>query len=115
MTKFHEDWTINVTCRVLTIKTAPSPGGHIFQQTGTIFQLCLAIIRTNVLTTKTAPTPCGHTNVITKKTAPPNGGPWTKNKTSRVLTMFYYSHITKTAPLHGGYVFQLTRTIFELS
>ncbi|KAH3721586.1 hypothetical protein DPMN_064515 [Dreissena polymorpha] len=28
MTKFYEDWTINVTSKVLTSKTAPPPGDH---------------------------------------------------------------------------------------
>ncbi|KAH3711975.1 hypothetical protein DPMN_071651 [Dreissena polymorpha] len=43
LTKFHEDLTIHVTPRVLTRfyhshtrKTAPPPGGHVFQRTGTI-------------------------------------------------------------------------------
>ncbi|KAH3807808.1 hypothetical protein DPMN_136156 [Dreissena polymorpha] len=45
-TKFHEDWTINVTSIALTgfyyihiTKTAPPAGGHVFQRTGTIFDL----------------------------------------------------------------------------
>ncbi|KAH3848044.1 hypothetical protein DPMN_090382 [Dreissena polymorpha] len=66
MTKFHEDWTISLTSRVLTRKTTPPPGGHVFQRTGTIFKLSLAIIRTNVLTKV-------HED-------------WTINKTLRVLT-----------------------------
>ncbi|KAH3887206.1 hypothetical protein DPMN_011222 [Dreissena polymorpha] len=37
LTKFHEDRKINVAARVLTRKNAPSPGGHVFQPTGTIF------------------------------------------------------------------------------
>ncbi|KAH3811762.1 hypothetical protein DPMN_140177 [Dreissena polymorpha] len=39
VTKLHEDWTIHVTYRVLTGKTDPHPGGHVFQLTKTIFQL----------------------------------------------------------------------------
>ncbi|KAH3879812.1 hypothetical protein DPMN_003719 [Dreissena polymorpha] len=53
-TKFHDDWAKNVTSRVLffsrtgtifelnsqfTRKTAPPTGGHVFQQTGTTFEL----------------------------------------------------------------------------
>ncbi|KAH3885510.1 hypothetical protein DPMN_009504 [Dreissena polymorpha] len=45
-TKFHADWTKNVTTRVLTRfyyshigKTATPPGSHVFQPTGTIFEL----------------------------------------------------------------------------
>ncbi|KAH3877218.1 hypothetical protein DPMN_001080 [Dreissena polymorpha] len=37
LTKFHEDWKINVASRVLTRKNAPPPGSHVFQQTGIIF------------------------------------------------------------------------------
>ncbi|KAH3883641.1 hypothetical protein DPMN_007601 [Dreissena polymorpha] len=29
LTKYHEDWTINVTSRVITKKNAPPPGGHL--------------------------------------------------------------------------------------
>ncbi|KAH3704419.1 hypothetical protein DPMN_079475 [Dreissena polymorpha] len=36
LTKFHEDWTMNLTS---TVKTAPPPGGHVFLPTGTIFEL----------------------------------------------------------------------------
>ncbi|KAH3844332.1 hypothetical protein DPMN_086590 [Dreissena polymorpha] len=39
LTKVHEDWTMNVACRVLTRKNAPPPGGHVFQATKTIFIL----------------------------------------------------------------------------
>ncbi|KAH3801705.1 hypothetical protein DPMN_155366 [Dreissena polymorpha] len=52
LTKFHENWTKNLTSRVLkkknalppsghmlTRKKAQSPGGHVFQQTGTSLQL----------------------------------------------------------------------------
>ncbi|KAH3872378.1 hypothetical protein DPMN_035594 [Dreissena polymorpha] len=30
LTKFHEDWIINVTFRDMTRKNTPLPGGHIF-------------------------------------------------------------------------------------
>ncbi|KAH3809704.1 hypothetical protein DPMN_138080 [Dreissena polymorpha] len=83
ITKFHEDWTINVTHRVLTSKTVPPPGGHtndmtkknatppsghVFQRTGTILELSRDIITTHVITTF-------HED-------------WTTHKTSRVLTSF---------------------------
>ncbi|KAH3696328.1 hypothetical protein DPMN_083791 [Dreissena polymorpha] len=59
--KFHEDWTKNVTSRVFTYinetnvltknfdflspyNTSPPPGGHVFQGTGTIFELNQHII-----------------------------------------------------------------------
>ncbi|KAH3696135.1 hypothetical protein DPMN_083598 [Dreissena polymorpha] len=49
LTKFHEDWTINVASRVLTRKTAPPPGGHVFSPIWTIFELVRDINATNVL------------------------------------------------------------------
>ncbi|KAH3772713.1 hypothetical protein DPMN_174057 [Dreissena polymorpha] len=39
LAKFHEDRTINVASRVLKRKNALPPGGHVFQATGTIFEL----------------------------------------------------------------------------
>ncbi|KAH3699169.1 hypothetical protein DPMN_074123 [Dreissena polymorpha] len=67
LTKFHEDWTKNVTSRVFTCfhyihieKTAPPPGGHVFSPILTIFKLVRDINETNVLTKNTAPPPGGH-------------------------------------------------------
>ncbi|KAH3825868.1 hypothetical protein DPMN_127751 [Dreissena polymorpha] len=61
--KFHEDGTRNVASRVFTSKsqdiirtnvltkiTSLPPGGHVFQQTETIFELIQDIIKTNILT-----------------------------------------------------------------
>ncbi|KAH3781506.1 hypothetical protein DPMN_159336 [Dreissena polymorpha] len=39
LTKFHDDWAAILTSRVFTRNTAPPPGGHFFQRTGTIFEL----------------------------------------------------------------------------
>ncbi|KAH3837846.1 hypothetical protein DPMN_111248 [Dreissena polymorpha] len=66
LTKFHEDWTRNVpsrapniggnfwqkqiTARVFTRKTAPTTGDHVFQGTGTTFELNQDIIKTTILT-----------------------------------------------------------------
>ncbi|KAH3730919.1 hypothetical protein DPMN_056920 [Dreissena polymorpha] len=116
---FNEHWTTNVTFRVLTRKTAPPPGSHVFQQTRTIFKLIQDIFHED----------------------------WTINVTSRVLTRFYYTlkpykvnchapwrpyiigtHVLtkfhedwtknvtsrETATPPGSHVFQPTRTIFEL-
>ncbi|KAH3886672.1 hypothetical protein DPMN_010684 [Dreissena polymorpha] len=122
LTKFHEDWTINVASRVLTRKNArpwwpyvivtnlltkfhddrkinvtsrPCPGGgHVFQPTGIIFELAQDIIGMNCLTEF-------HDNQ-------------TITVASRVLTRFYYSHIRKNAPPLGSKVFQANVTIFEL-
>ncbi|KAH3705587.1 hypothetical protein DPMN_080664 [Dreissena polymorpha] len=117
-TKFHEDWAINVTSRVLTSKAAPPPGGHIFQQTKTIFILSLAIIKNKnwtinvtprVLTSKTAMPPwrpCFFTDPNHFQTQPsyPRNKYWTKNVTSRAFTCFHYIHIEKTAPPPGGHI-----------
>ncbi|KAH3781807.1 hypothetical protein DPMN_159714 [Dreissena polymorpha] len=110
---FHEDWTINVTPRVLISKTALPPGVHVFLPIRTIFKLNCRFQETNVLTKF-------HED-------------WTINVTSRVFTCFHYIHLEKTAPppgshFHdvwakivtsrvntasrpGGYVFQWTKTI----
>ncbi|KAH3791085.1 hypothetical protein DPMN_169296 [Dreissena polymorpha] len=135
LTKFHEDWTINVTSRVLTShisigthvltefhedwtknvtsrETDTPPGSHVFQPTRAIFELVQDIIITNVLTKFHEDWTINVTSrVLTRKTAPPPGGhfhaDWTKNVTSRVLTR-------KTATPPSSHVFQLTGTIFEL-
>ncbi|KAH3733600.1 hypothetical protein DPMN_040031 [Dreissena polymorpha] len=44
LTKFHDDWVKIVTSRVFTRNTAPPPGSHVFQWTGTIFELNQHII-----------------------------------------------------------------------
>ena len=54
---FHDDWAKLVTSRVFTMflynqkrKTALPPGGHVFQRTGTTFELNQHIIKTNIVT-----------------------------------------------------------------
>ncbi|KAH3726211.1 hypothetical protein DPMN_052068 [Dreissena polymorpha] len=59
LTKFHEDWTINVAFRVLTRKTALLPGGHVFSSIWTIFELA-KIVTSRVFTRNTALPPGGH-------------------------------------------------------
>ncbi|KAH3879835.1 hypothetical protein DPMN_003742 [Dreissena polymorpha] len=109
LTKFHEDWTINVTPRVLTKKNAPPSGDN----------------KTHVLTkfhedwTKNVTSRvfiCFHCKQI-EKTAPPPGGhvfspiwtifnpfhdDWATIVTSRVFTR-------NTAPPPGGHTNILTR------
>ncbi|KAH3691144.1 hypothetical protein DPMN_191285 [Dreissena polymorpha] len=72
LTKFHEDWTINLT---FTVKTALPPGGHVFLPTGTIFELVKDFIGTHVLTKKTATSPGTQFHED-----------WTINVISKVLT-----------------------------
>ncbi|KAH3864987.1 hypothetical protein DPMN_028020 [Dreissena polymorpha] len=93
LTKFHEDWTINLT---FTVKTALPPGGHVFLPTGTIFELVKDFIGTHVLTKKTATSPGTQFHED-----------WTINVISKVLTR-------KTATTTGGHVFHSTGTIFKL-
>ncbi|KAH3874412.1 hypothetical protein DPMN_037655 [Dreissena polymorpha] len=84
LTKFHEDWTINLTS---TVKTAPPLGGHVFLPTGIIFELVKYFIGTHVPTKF-------HDD-------------WTKNITSRVL-----NKENCHTPWHAG--FSTTRSIFKL-
>ncbi|KAH3823553.1 hypothetical protein DPMN_125360 [Dreissena polymorpha] len=93
-TNFHDDWAKIVTSRVFTRKTAPPPGSHVIELTGTIFELNSNIKETNVLTKF-----CEN---------------WAKNVTSRVFTCFHYIHIEKNAPPTGCHVFSPIWTIFEL-
>ncbi|KAH3728916.1 hypothetical protein DPMN_054879 [Dreissena polymorpha] len=94
LTNFHDNWAKILTSRVFTRKTAPPPGSHVIQMTGTIFELKSHIKETNVLTKF-------HEN-------------WAENVTSRVFTCFHYIHIEKNAPPTGGHVFSPIWTIFEL-
>ncbi|KAH3887109.1 hypothetical protein DPMN_011124 [Dreissena polymorpha] len=124
LTKFHEDWTINVASSVNKEKF-PTPGGHVFKATKTIFELIQDIIGTNLQTkfhddrkinVTSRVLTSGHaflpiraifelnchiqkTHVLTKFHER-----WTKNVTSRVENC--------TAP--GGRVFSPIWTIFKL-
>ncbi|KAH3895385.1 hypothetical protein DPMN_019549 [Dreissena polymorpha] len=79
---FHEDSQVHIR------KNAPPTGGHVFQATGTIFELFH-----DDRTINTA------SRVLTRKNATPPWQPF---------------HIRKNAPPTGGHVFQATGTIFEL-
>ncbi|KAH3848333.1 hypothetical protein DPMN_090693 [Dreissena polymorpha] len=140
LTKFHEDWTINVASRVLTRKNARPWWPYII---GTNLQTKFHDDRKINVTSRVLTS--GHkTHVLTKFHED-----WTKNVTSRVFTCFHYIHKEKTAPppwrpyinetnvltkFHdgwakivtsrpyketapppGGHVFQRTGTIFELN
>ncbi|KAH3720133.1 hypothetical protein DPMN_063027 [Dreissena polymorpha] len=103
LTKFHEDRTRNVACRVNTRKTAPPTGGHVFQRTRTTFELYQHIIKTNILKNFKLDLGIIETNLLTKFREDR-----TRNVASRVFTR-------KTAPPTGGHVFQRTGTTFELN
>ncbi|KAH3888103.1 hypothetical protein DPMN_012128 [Dreissena polymorpha] len=51
LTKFHEDRKRNSFYYINIMKTARPPGNHVFQRTGTIFELNSHIKETNFLTT----------------------------------------------------------------
>ncbi|KAH3814238.1 hypothetical protein DPMN_142732 [Dreissena polymorpha] len=117
LTKFHEDWTINVA---FTVKMPRPLGGHVFQPTGTIFKLIQDIIETNLLT-----------QVFTRKNAPPHLWPCFKTtgtifepfqeiNGTYFLTKFHYDRkinvaskvlTRKNAPLPGDHIFQEVPTI----
>ncbi|KAH3874291.1 hypothetical protein DPMN_037533 [Dreissena polymorpha] len=114
LTKFHEDWTINVASRVLRRENAPP----------------LISFGTNLLTKFHDDRKINVTSIVlTKKNAPPPRWPYiiginlltefhedrTINVSSRVLTRFYYSHIRKNAPPLGSHVFQANVTISNSS
>ncbi|KAH3713525.1 hypothetical protein DPMN_073317 [Dreissena polymorpha] len=129
LTKFHEDWTLNVASRVLTRfyyshilpykEKCPAPCGHVFKATKTIFELIQDIIGTNLLTKFHDDRKMNVTSrVLTRKIAPHPWWPyiirmnlltkfhedWTINVASRV----------KNAPPLGGHVFHANVTIFKL-
>ncbi|KAH3886768.1 hypothetical protein DPMN_010781 [Dreissena polymorpha] len=84
LTKFHEDWTVNVASRVLTRKTAPPPGGHVFSPIWTIFDLLRDINEINVLTKF-------HdewAKIVTSRVFTNLHEDWASNVTSTVFTSF---------------------------
>ncbi|KAH3705493.1 hypothetical protein DPMN_080568 [Dreissena polymorpha] len=112
LTKFHDDWTINVASRVLTRKTSPPPGGHVFQPTGIIFELFQDIIGINLLTKKNAPRLGSHVfeaNVTILELVH-------DIIETNLLTKFHGDLTTNVLPPPppGWYVFQPTGIIFEL-
>ncbi|KAH3841391.1 hypothetical protein DPMN_114851 [Dreissena polymorpha] len=66
LTNFHDDWAKIVTSRVFTRKTAPPTGGHVFQRTGTTFELDQHIIKANILTNFELDRDIIGTNLLTK-------------------------------------------------
>ncbi|KAH3880360.1 hypothetical protein DPMN_004274 [Dreissena polymorpha] len=100
LTKFHEDWTENVTSRMFTCfqnkhieKTVPPPGGHVFSPIWTIFELVRDINETNVLTKFHD----DWAKIVTSRvnTALPPGGhldeDWASNVASTVFISFELS------------------------
>ncbi|KAH3892186.1 hypothetical protein DPMN_016299 [Dreissena polymorpha] len=124
LTKFHDDWTINVIFRV---KNAPHSGSHVFSRNWNHFELLQDIIGKNLLNKfhedqtinvasrvlQNATTPFHNDrkisvfSTVNKKYASrlvaPGGPWWHMNVASR-----------ENAPPPDGHVFQPTRTIFKL-
>ncbi|KAH3823616.1 hypothetical protein DPMN_125426 [Dreissena polymorpha] len=123
LTKFHEDGTRNVASRVFTSKlltrfykihiepykeNAPPPGGHVFEETKSIFEPIQDIIGTNLLTKLhedrkiNAPHPGGHvfqpTVIIFELFQDIIG--------MVHFTISIYSHLGKNAPPLGSHVFK---------
>ncbi|KAH3791235.1 hypothetical protein DPMN_144718 [Dreissena polymorpha] len=73
LTKFHEDWQINVAFRVLTRKSAPPPGGHFHDD-------CAKIVTSRVFIRNTALPSGSHLHED-----------WASNVTSTVFTSFELS------------------------
>ncbi|KAH3715992.1 hypothetical protein DPMN_058708 [Dreissena polymorpha] len=128
-TKFHDDWTKNVTSRV---KMRPPPGSHEANVLTKFHYNWAKNVTSRVFTCfyyihiETQPTG-GHfhddwaKNVTSllhvfqrTRTIFELNSHWIKNVTSRVLTCFHYIHIAKTAPPLGGHVFSPIWTIFKL-
>ncbi|KAH3777507.1 hypothetical protein DPMN_178954 [Dreissena polymorpha] len=66
LTNFHDDWAKIVTSGVFTRKTALTTGGHVFQHTGTIFELNQHIVEANILTKFELNRDIIGTNVLTE-------------------------------------------------
>ncbi|KAH3890074.1 hypothetical protein DPMN_014144 [Dreissena polymorpha] len=131
MTKFNEDWTINVASRV---KNAPPLGSHVFQAKVTIFELIQDIIGTNLLSKfhddwkinvvsrEKCPTPGGHVfqpiGIIFELVEDIIGmSLLTKFSEDQTINVAFRVHIKKTAPPLGSHVFPANVAnvpIFEL-
>ncbi|KAH3889827.1 hypothetical protein DPMN_013891 [Dreissena polymorpha] len=104
LTKFHEDWTINVVSRVLTRKNAPHPGGHVCEATKTIFKLIQDIIGTHILTKFHDDRKINVTSrMLTRKNAPPpwwplnkaniDGARRTTDDRQKAITKAHHNHV----------------------
>ncbi|KAH3747198.1 hypothetical protein DPMN_181619 [Dreissena polymorpha] len=143
LTKFHEDWTINMTSRVLTRiyyshiyshirKNAPPLGSHVFQAKVTIFEFVQNISGTNLMSKFHEDRKINvASRVLTRKNALPPGGHVFQPTGiifelvqdiigMNLLTNFYEDQTitvasrVKNAPPLGSLVFQANVTIFEI-
>ncbi|KAH3871780.1 hypothetical protein DPMN_034994 [Dreissena polymorpha] len=111
LTKFHEDWKINVASR----EKCPGPDGHVFKATKTIFELIQDIIGTNLLTKFHDDRKINVTSrVLTRKMPRPCGG-HVFQPTGIIFELFHEDrtiNVAKNAPPLGSHVFQANVTIF---
>ncbi|KAH3798895.1 hypothetical protein DPMN_152498 [Dreissena polymorpha] len=138
LTKFHEDRKINIASRVLTRKNAPPPGSHVFQPSGTIFELVQDIIGMNLLTKfhedRTVDVASKSVNkILLKPYKEKCTAPWKPffqtniiifeliqdTIEANLLTKFHEDWTINVAarekcPAPGSHVFKATKTIFEL-
>ncbi|KAH3881593.1 hypothetical protein DPMN_005519 [Dreissena polymorpha] len=144
LTKFHDDWTINMASRVLTRKNATPPWRLYIIGTNLVTKFHddrTINVASRVLIRKNAPPPSGHfhedrkinvaSRVLTRKNAPPQGG-HIFQPTGIIFELVQYiieinlpskfhedwtinvASRVKNAPPPGGHVFQATETIFEV-
>ncbi|KAH3796200.1 hypothetical protein DPMN_149768 [Dreissena polymorpha] len=117
LTKFHEDRTINVASRVLTRKNAPSPCGHVFQTTRTIFKHVQDIIGTNLLTKFYYDRTMNVASSVLTRFKPPMLC-IDRSKADQLIVFnensILLQQLEKMPRPLGGHVFQPTGTIFKL-
>ncbi|KAH3748106.1 hypothetical protein DPMN_182543 [Dreissena polymorpha] len=106
LTDFH-DYFIHIQhiiqTNILTKKNAPPPGGHVFQETGTIFELFHDDRTINMAS-----------RVLTRKMPRPLGG-HAKFHDDRTITVVSNVLIRKNAPLPGGLILKLVQDIIEFN
>ncbi|KAH3809932.1 hypothetical protein DPMN_138314 [Dreissena polymorpha] len=115
LTKFHEDWTINVASR----EKCPAPGGHVFKATKTIFEQIQDIIGTNLLSKFHEDRKINVTSrVLTRKIAPPLWWPYIIGM--NLLTEFHEDRTinvasrVKNAPPLGAHVIQANTNLLAI-
>ncbi|KAH3830425.1 hypothetical protein DPMN_103669 [Dreissena polymorpha] len=85
------------------LKTAPPTGGHVFQRTGTTFELNQHIIKTNILTNFKLDRDFIGMKLVTK---------FHEEQTINVASRVFMNKSKNALPL-GSHVYQSTGTIFE--
>ncbi|KAH3832763.1 hypothetical protein DPMN_106058 [Dreissena polymorpha] len=108
LSNFHDDSAKSVTSIVFTRKTARPTGGHVFQRTGTSFELNQRIVKKNILTNFELDRDIIGTKLLTKFHEDRK-----RNMPSRTVHKSSPEQSGKLPCLPGNHVFQRTRTNFE--